>query len=99
MALNEKIHMMGTFFMQGTQRAVHVKKELLPEHLKYVYGISSSLIVGATICTNFFHRFALDGDNIAVTGLFSDNHNDLVCNRCSLHSIYFSSSSGSGGSV
>jgi hypothetical protein len=23
-------------------------------------------------------RFALDGDNVAVTGLFSDHHNDLV---------------------
>ena len=37
--LNESIMMLGTHFMQGTQKQVLVKKEALPEHFKNVFGV------------------------------------------------------------
>ncbi|CAL1545559.1 unnamed protein product [Lymnaea stagnalis] len=56
--LNERIHMLGTFFQRGAQKPVQIPKSKLPENLRHVFG--------------------LDGDNIMVTGLFSDHYSSIV---------------------
>ncbi|GFO22775.1 mitochondrial intermediate peptidase [Plakobranchus ocellatus] len=56
--LNEKIHMLGTFFQRGCQKPVGIPKTNLPENLRHVFGY--------------------DGNNVMVTGLFSDHYSSLV---------------------
>ena len=53
---------------------------VLSEWLRAEYRLRLEISCYMYVCVCFVCvRFALDGDNVAVTGLFSDHHSDLVC--------------------
>ncbi|XP_014680924.1 PREDICTED: mitochondrial intermediate peptidase-like [Priapulus caudatus] len=64
--LNEEILKVGSQFMEATQQPISIKKEALPEHLRY--------------------SFNLEGDNVIVTGMYSESHNEAV--REAAYKIY-----------
>ncbi|XP_041355263.1 mitochondrial intermediate peptidase-like [Gigantopelta aegis] len=56
--LNESILLLGSSFMQGTQKPAVVAKSSLPDNLR--------------------HCFSVDGDNVYISGLFSEHYSPAV---------------------